>query len=383
MMDIYDKLRLIGSAKDKVLTGPRKIALLLTNVCNFRCAYCWHHSPLLKARPPYVRKKTELPFESVKKVIDDCRNLGVRHIQLAARGETTLYSRFADLVDYICHKGLTTTLLTNGTFKDSLLNAVLKIDAVDINLATLNPERFKELQSRSSADMLETVQTNIRLLLHSRRKRRGRPRLTIVYVLTSQNYQELPEIFAWAHRTGIDYLSVKKMICDKLDPYLNPKHRHLQGKIHDMLVSLSGTKLFKKVRSNVLDTYNASGEFFDNPPPPACYSGWYYSFITLKGNVTPCALIPDHLIAGNIFKQSYKDIWFSEKFMKIRLAGKYGLFGRRYKACRQCLHHQFNLSMHNNIRLLNKTRVSEASGKKSSAQKKGRRPPWQDCLING
>ena len=382
MMDIYDKLRLIGAAKDRVLTGPRKVVFLLTNTCNFKCVYCWHHSPLLKTSPPYVRKKTELPFDAVKKVIDDCRHLNVRHIQLAARGETTLYSRFTELVDYICRKGLTVTLLTNGAFERSLLSTLLKIDAIDINLSTLNPEHFKMLQSRSSADMLETVQTNIRLVLNSRKRRGGAPRLTIVYVLTSQNYLELPEIFAWAYRTGIDYLSVKKMICDELEPQL-ALNRHQEKKIHDTLSALSRTRLFKKVSSNVLDSYNTSGEFFEAPPPPACYSAWYYSFITLKGDVTPCALIPDHLIAGNILKKSYKDIWSSGKFMKIRLAGKYGLFDHRYKACRQCLHHQFNLSMDNNIRLLNETRASEASGKKSSAQKNGHRPPWQDCLING
>ncbi|MDD5020188.1 MAG: radical SAM protein [Candidatus Omnitrophica bacterium] len=383
MMDIDDKLRLIGAAKDKILTGPQKVVFLLTNTCNFKCVYCWHHSPLLKARPPYARKKIELPFDAVKRVIDDCYHLNVRNIQLAARGETTLYSRFTELVDYIRRKGLTITLLTNGTFQRSLLSTVLKVDAIDINLATLNPERFKELQSHSSAEMFDSVQTNIRLLLNSKKRRRGKPRLTIVYVLTSQNYLELPEIFAWAYRMGIDYLSVKKMICDKLDPCLGLKYHHLERKAHNMLISLSRTKLFKKIRSNVLDNYSASGEFFDSPPPPSCYNAWYYANITLKGNVTPCALIPDHLIAGNILKKSFKDIWFSKKLMEIRLAGKYGLFGRRCKACRQCLHHRFNLSMHNNVRLLNKARASGASGNKSSVQRSGHRPPRQDDLIHG
>jgi radical SAM protein with 4Fe4S-binding SPASM domain len=329
-----------------------------------------------------VREKTELPLDAVKKVIDDCQDLKVRHIQLAARGETTLYSRFSNLVDYICCKGLTVTLLTNGAFKRSLLGTILKVDAIDINLSTLNPGHFKTLQSHSSADMLGMVQTNIRLLLNSRKKRGNKPRLTIVYVLTSQNYLELPEIFKWAHRTGIDYLSVKKMICDELEPQL-ALNRHQEEKIHDMLSALSRTVLFKKVPSNVLDNYNTSGKFFETPPPPACYSAWYYSFITLKGNVTPCALIPDHLIAGNILKKSYKDIWFSKKFMKIRLSGKYSLFGHRYKACSQCLHHQFNCSMHNNIRLLNKTETSGRSGKKSSVQKNKQHPQWHDYLVNG
>ncbi|MFA5168338.1 MAG: radical SAM protein [Candidatus Omnitrophota bacterium] len=363
MMDAYDKLRLIGSAKNRVLAGPRKVVFLLTNICNFKCAYCWHHSPLLKTRPPYVRKKTELPFEAVKKVIDDCHSLNVRHIQLAARGETTLYSRFSDLVDYICHKGLTVALLTNGAFKRSLLSTILKVDAIDINLSTLDPDHFKTLQSHSSADILDTVQTNIRLLLKARKKKGGKPRLTIVYVLTSQNYLELPEIFRWAHRTGIDYLFIKKMICDDLDPYLALNDRRLQRKVRDMLSALSKTRLFKNVRSNVLDNYNALGEFFENPPPPACYTAWHYSFITLKGDVTPCALIPDHLIAGNIFKKPYKDIWYSKQFMKIRLAGKYNLFAHRFKACRQCLHYQFNLSTHEHVRRLNETETANPQGK--------------------
>ncbi len=62
-------------------TGPLSVQIDLTNKCNNNCIGCWCNSPLLgnKAMDPETKRK-KLPFELVKKLIDELDKMCVREI---------------------------------------------------------------------------------------------------------------------------------------------------------------------------------------------------------------------------------------------------------------------------------------------------------------
>jgi radical SAM protein with 4Fe4S-binding SPASM domain len=61
-----------------------------------------------------------------------------------------------------------------------------------------------------------------------------------------------------------------------------------------------------------------------------CPAGRIYCNIQPNGDVTPCMFMPEYPVAGNLRKQSFKEIWNSETFQTLRdrtrLKGK----------CREC-----------------------------------------------
>lgn len=68
----------------------------------------------------------------------------------------------------------------------------------------------------------------------------------------------------------------------------------------------------QRLQSTGLGSYDRY--FIDTLP---CYIGWIYSRILVSGNVVPCCKA--HLVPmGNVYSQSSKDIWFSDKQNEFR-----------------------------------------------------------------
>lgn len=83
----------------------------LTYRCNLRCVHCYN---------PKDMSNIEIPFDKVKEIIDDAYDLGCFSVTLSG-GESTLHSKFADIVEYIRSKRMSLEIFTNGQLlaKDS------------------------------------------------------------------------------------------------------------------------------------------------------------------------------------------------------------------------------------------------------------------------
>ena len=52
-----------------------------------------------------------------------------------------------------------------------------------------------------------------------------------------------------------------------------------------------------------------------------CNWPWIITFVSISGDVTPCCMNgwdPDALSFGNIYRQPFEQIWYSEKYMAFR-----------------------------------------------------------------
>ncbi len=80
------------------------IGIELTRHCNLRCAHCFRAD---------LDKVSEIPFETVEKILVEGKRYHKPHIALTG-GETTLHSRFREILDLIIHHGYTFHFVTNG-----------------------------------------------------------------------------------------------------------------------------------------------------------------------------------------------------------------------------------------------------------------------------
>ena len=70
---------------------PDQVYVELTNACNARCTIC--------ATPTMLRKRSVMPFELFRKIIDECGRRGARKILPFLHGETLLVPGVLDYTD--------------------------------------------------------------------------------------------------------------------------------------------------------------------------------------------------------------------------------------------------------------------------------------------
>jgi molybdenum cofactor biosynthesis enzyme MoaA len=100
---------------------PQEIYITLTADCNLRCQGCRYGRDFMAG--------SQLPWETVRDLLDDCKSLGIRNIRLYG-GEPLLHRDIIRIVEHSSSLGLHTWLTTNGILlkkkADALYDAGLR-----------------------------------------------------------------------------------------------------------------------------------------------------------------------------------------------------------------------------------------------------------------
>lgn len=81
--------------------------LELSKSCNLRCIYCYANAG--------EKAENELTLKETLDAIKQAYNLGARKFGIIGGGETLLYPRLFDVIDFIRKLGASTTIFTNTT----------------------------------------------------------------------------------------------------------------------------------------------------------------------------------------------------------------------------------------------------------------------------
>jgi len=92
--------------------------VLLTNICNQKCSYCFAANQL-------EQKKTEMSFKDFKFVLSFLKKNNEKTIRLMG-GEPTLHSQFEKIIDYIISQDLKVHIFTNGLFSNKTANFLVE-----------------------------------------------------------------------------------------------------------------------------------------------------------------------------------------------------------------------------------------------------------------
>jgi len=347
-----DHLRLFAINKKKVLAGPRIVQLHITETCNLKCLHCWYHSPLDKNR----KLSGELSFAMIRRVLDDCFDLGVEEISISGRGEPTLHSRFLDIVQHARRNKFKMQLFTNATFPHKLIKCMAQLDVLNIDLSAVTQEQYSFLQSGGATDHFKTVLGNLRLLADLKQNKKKAPYVKLIYVLHAHNYREIPIVLDLADRMRIDEIFIKNIDTRRFHTSLRLTPGII-AKTEAIIKKIARTESFRRVKSNLKQNFSARGTYLDElfmkpTQPKACYMTWYYAFISSLGNITPCCQIQQSHIMGNVHRDSFKDVWRSERFQRFRLWGSRSLFDDKIDVCRYCCHYQDNNTIQQQLQKL-------------------------------
>jgi radical S-adenosyl methionine domain-containing protein 2 len=170
---------------------PPTVNLHLVAYCNMKCAYCY-------ARFEDERAARRLPVEDLIAVIDQLADHHVRRLTFAG-GEPTLHPHLATLLAHASHRGIVTSVVSNGEFLTDdwlalhgphLRWITLSIDSVDGPTANALGRRTLR-QVGTHVDRIVAVCARVHAW-NARRPRARRIRLKLNITVTNKNAHEDP-----------------------------------------------------------------------------------------------------------------------------------------------------------------------------------------------
>ena len=228
------------------------LAIAITTHCNYQCFYCKEGGESIS------NKKETIPFEKIKKVIDNAYNVGIKNFRITG-GEPTIVTYFSELIEFIMNFSETRIRInTNGymilkyidilaKYKDRL-DVVFSVDSIH---DSLNGVCFPKFLSDNVIEITRLLKEN---------------EISIRYniVVTSLNEHEVKKLVIKA----IDELRVNVKLLDlnKFPEYFG---------YGDKVVGENGFELWKKLFVSMNNFYGFLEDISNNSK-----SEWVTGFIS-------------------------------------------------------------------------------------------------------
>jgi len=459
----------------KAYIGPEIVQIDLTNNCNLNCVGCWCHSDFLEnLKLRGEEKKRKLPYDMIKKLIEDLHELGTKEIMLSGSGEPFMYPQIMSVINLIKEKGIRLNIVTNFTLVNKKIikrMVELNVDYITISLWAGDAKTYVKTHPNQTKKTFERIRKNLKFL-HSLKKENNLPHVKIYNVISKFNYDKMENMLEFALDTLVDYIEFQvidiiegktnflmlfesdklslfkqfKSLLKRNDCYaydvksfltnkkfqegkLNREIKEFPGRFMKIpqkfiLKVLEGDKDGKKCIWRILTCpayrttwppaennpvirenknlyifrfkphYCKSCEFFNICPVNErgeigikylsilgfgsflrrisndlhkgkydiniidsipCYVGWIYARILTNGNVIPCCKA--HLFPlGNLYEESFKDIWFSKKYNEFRKKAKNikksDPYFKKIECYKECDNLGMNLQFHKRLKEL-------------------------------
>ena len=300
--------------------APLTAMIHITEHCNVRCEFCWHHSSLKKDNHRPQRMETS----AVINMIRELDLMGTKDITLSANGEPTNHPGFPSIVQTIKNKRMQLKVVTNLTlFSPAIAVALARADHLVINLAATDPALYQSIYAPkgqvSFAQIIKNIKTLARLQEH------GGPQIKIGYVITKNSFRQIPEAVKLAHSCGA--ASIRFIFMDPLDFTQSLVHdsqekQWLLNQITCLLkeplnISHNLSNIFQELSPTTIEG-DKSGDAQEHG---RCFVGWLVININEDGSVTLCCQ-NDHLVIGNWKEKPLREIWEGEKAQEFRNSAK-------------------------------------------------------------
>jgi len=274
--------------------------------CNLKCFHCFRSS--------YKREVQSLDPDKFKLIVEQFPSLEV--IKLQGFGETLLYEHLESVLKFGREKGIDLDTISNGILL-SEKNVDFLLDyftSFYVSIDSLKEERFKKIRGGSS---LKKVLKGLKLL--SDRKEKYGTKLGINFVITHENYDEIPDLKVFLKKYNIDIITlveVENWFLPSQKQYAGSTGYIRKSRIYSPLIRDYIKELSQFCYNEGIDLYYMNSD----KRKALCAWPFYLAVITCDGHVLPCCLRANTEMnsMGNVFETDFKDIWNGESFKELR-----------------------------------------------------------------
>jgi radical SAM protein with 4Fe4S-binding SPASM domain len=260
---------LLATGRDRARRPPDIVQIEATNLCNAKCTFC--------PRDDMARRQGFMDMALYEKIVDECAQLGIRHVRMHNYGEAFLDKRLPDKIRYAKQRGIEEVgVITNGSLLGpEVARAVIEagLDAINISLDAAGKETFESTRLGLKYDK---VMANLEGFLRIRQELgRRRPKLILSFVRQGNSAEEQAFIDRWS------------AVADKV---------------------------------HITELHNWAGTLDQNSTVHfPCYRQWLSFTVLWDGRVSLCCADFDgKVVLGDLRTETIEHIWYSEAYQRTR-----------------------------------------------------------------
>lgn len=276
-----------------------------SGACNHRCLYCG--LDFMEYKPRY------LDTNIFKIRLSEMGNLGLKSIMYAGEGEPFLHKDMADIIKHTKKSGIDVAITTNGVLlKKDIIDSVLPdTEWIKVSINGATKETYAKI-SRCSPDKFENVIENMIYAAKLKKDKGYSCTLGMQLLLLPDNYHETVALAKLAREIGMNYLVIKPYSQhpqSKTTKYSTIKYSQYEY-LYDELKEFNDDDFSVIFRIRTMKKWDMAGKLYNQ-----CLALPFWSYIDAGGNVWGCLeyLGDENFLYGNIYEQTFKEIWESGK----------------------------------------------------------------------
>jgi MoaA/NifB/PqqE/SkfB family radical SAM enzyme len=295
--------------------APVHVQLILSDLCNLNCNFCAYRSAgyfTSELFPdengnynPHRFMSTDKAFE----ILQDCAIMGVKAIQFTGGGEPTVHINFPVVLRKAHRLGLETGVVTNGVrMNDELRDELLASTWVRVSLDAGTPGTYAAIKGLNSEAAFHKVIENTATLARLCRNRRESCYLGLSFVVTRDNWREIPEATKIACSLGVHSIRFSAVFTNENAEYF----AGLTDQINDLIEQ---GKRFERqdfrVINNFRDRFSDLSE--GRPDFQHCRYMHLTTYIGADLNVYACCVTAYNRygLIGSIANKRFAEFWHS------------------------------------------------------------------------
>jgi MoaA/NifB/PqqE/SkfB family radical SAM enzyme len=300
--------------------GPRIAQIDISENCNLDCAICNRSSMGVSGL---------MAGERVLSLMDELYAMGTQEIFFHGFGEPACHPRLPEMIHHIRSRypKLRQHLVTNGTWDSPDLLRALADGCVKIrfSLHAGDEKTWQAMHPRDDIRFFRQAGENLHYLTS-----RTPARVEVLFVICNLNFRQIPEMVSYARDHGVKRILFRPMrlFKDRNGQYMNDSLLPNAEEFRDAGDTI--TRVQKELRGKILVLSVPFDEHSFNPElerpssrafylSRSCYIGYTLTVIERDGGVWGC--LPESSGGeplGNIFKTSFREIWFGQKYSAFR-----------------------------------------------------------------
>ncbi|MEK6875348.1 MAG: radical SAM protein [Nanoarchaeota archaeon] len=277
-----------------------------TNKCNHDCVYC---------ALDWVKNGIENIDKSILiNSLEEMASVGVKSIMFAGEGEPLLHKNIGDFVQASKSYGIDTSITTNGIplTQDKIERILPYLSWIRFSIDSGSPENYALVHGTNINDF-DKLMTNIQNAVDYKRAHSLSLTIGTQFLMIPQNVEEAVKLASRLKQIGVDNLQIK------------PYSHHPKSSIN-LAVKYIGYKDLESQLSefnsedfNVFFRSATAKRICEGANYNQCYGISFIALLDSKGNVLPCNIFygNNDMTYGNIYKESFKSIWNSEKRKQV------------------------------------------------------------------
>lgn len=288
---------------------PTSLEIEVTTRCNLKCAMCEHTY--------WQEPSVDMSYEKFKMIVDQFPKL--RWIGLTGIGQSFLNKDFLRMLELVKSRGAYVELYDSFCFlneKNSGALVELGIEKIYASIDAATKETYEKIRKGSK---FERVINNVTNLIDIRnQKGLFFPEIHFHYIISKLNFHEIRPFVRLVHsidksgRVGVKFTRLL----------------HYFDEVQDLFIEVPKETIEETnrlaARLNVPISW--STDIPQKKPRISKCTEWTMPFIFVTGHVIPCCagneansryFQKEHSL-GNVFDQSFKEIWNSKKYKDFR-----------------------------------------------------------------